>query len=478
MLGSKEVKPSRRSSNISSSSDKRNQVQGSEHEQRSKDCGSFCGRESKARCKDTRQGIDHKEKTSEENGFSIAMKKGSKWAPGSREDFLTLEGGKSGKEPSTKQVGTEVKGLLKPSSKCKSPVKPRSRNVSGPPAMSFESYLNYDQPLCRRKRKSSDRQPVKGNRSTASRKSSTTTPEEGERKQLKLDDHWEAPRKKAKTSLQDLLNTPLPKALPELWISSPPYAAEFKAPPVTETPRPKGESVQFLGQRRNSKVQMNSGSKTIYLSKMLTLYEQCIRVLQNNIDLLHEVGGVPFEMLEPVLTRCTPEQLLRIEDCNPKFVDESDLLWKIHCQKYFRNEQPLEYESWREMYLRLFNQREEKLKSLTKNILSAQSDKSKGRQVKMAFVHGMAKSPRSLRGQQDIYGTSGPLIQLQSKSKNSENKERSETSSDSNKCIKVASARSCIFRSGPGQHVKKPPKKIAPIMRKSLRAFKNRVGPR
>lgn len=32
---------------------------------------------------------------------------------------------------------------------------------------------------------------------------------------------------------------------------------------------------------------------------------------------LYEIGGVPFEILEPVLERCTPEQLLRIEECNP-----------------------------------------------------------------------------------------------------------------------------------------------------------------
>lgn len=31
------------------------------------------------------------------------------------------------------------------------------------------------------------------------------------------------------------------------------------------------------------------------------------------------------------------------------------------------------------MYLRLFNQREEKLKTLTKNIISAQSEKPKGK---------------------------------------------------------------------------------------------------
>lgn len=32
---------------------------------------------------------------------------------------------------------------------------------------------------------------------------------------------------------------------------------------------------------------------------------------------IDEVGGVPFEILEPVLERCTPEQLYRIEQCNP-----------------------------------------------------------------------------------------------------------------------------------------------------------------
>lgn len=37
----------------------------------------------------------------------------------------------------------------------------------------------------------------------------------------------------------------------------------------------------------------------------------------SSVVVLHEVGGVPFEILEPVLTRCTPEQLFRVEECNP-----------------------------------------------------------------------------------------------------------------------------------------------------------------
>ena len=29
------------------------------------------------------------------------------------------------------------------------------------------------------------------------------------------------------------------------------------------------------------------------------------------------VGGVPYEILQPVLERCTPTQLYHLEDCNP-----------------------------------------------------------------------------------------------------------------------------------------------------------------
>lgn len=54
--------------------------------------------------------------------------------------------------------------------------------------------------------------------------------------------------------------------------------------PVVEAPQQVSETVQFTGRRLNSKMQVYSGSKPACLSKMLTLYEQCIRVLQNNID--------------------------------------------------------------------------------------------------------------------------------------------------------------------------------------------------
>ncbi|KAM4679692.1 elongin-A-like isoform 7-T8 [Amazona ochrocephala] len=357
-----------------------------------------------------------------------------------------------------------------------------------PPTMSFESYLTYDQVTKKRKRKacSTGARPKKCSEQKDSlllqKTSNLSYVKDGEKEVKKCeDDQSETPNKKAKVaSLQDLLNTPLPKFLTGISMSSPPYAADFKASiaPVVEAPQQVSETVQFTGRRLNSKMQVYSGSKPACLSKMLTLYEQCIRVLQNNIDSLHEVGGVPFEILEPVLTRCTPEQLLRVEECNPTFTEECDRLWKKHCQRDFKSKSLLEYESWREMYLRLFNQREEKLKTLTKHIISAQSEKPKGRQVKMAYMTSAAKPPRNIRRQQEIHRAAGPVTQLhpieKCKTKIPESRNRNNTSSNPIPACNNGSCSSSVMT----QDGKKPIKKIAPIMKKTLRALKSRAGRR
>ncbi|XP_066171037.1 elongin-A-like isoform X1 [Sylvia atricapilla] len=359
-----------------------------------------------------------------------------------------------------------------------------------PPAMSFESYLTYDEVTNKRKRKacSTGAQPKKCSKQKSSMKPQKTSKlsqaKEGVEDVKKCEsDQSETPSKKAKVaSLQELLSTPLPKTLPGISELFPPCTADFTAStvPIVEAPQQVNsqpqDTVQFTGQRLNSKMQVYSGSKAVCLSKMLTLYEQCIRMLHNNIELLQEAGGVPFEILEPVLARCTPEQLFRIEKCNMMFIKETDHLWKEHCQRDFKNESLLEYESWREMYWRLFNQREEKLKILTKTILSAQSEKPKGRQVKMAYVTGAAKPPRNICRQQKIHMTAGPVIQLHptEKCKTGIPEMRDRNNSLSN-LIPPGNCRS----SSSGvmiQGGKTPTKKIAPIMKKTLKALRSRVG--
>ncbi|XP_066553240.1 elongin A, like isoform X2 [Amia ocellicauda] len=354
--------------------------------------------------------------------------------------------------------------------------KDQSGEDSETPAMSFESYLSYDLKSPKRKRRStSDTKSAKKPKSdrhqceNSVKKTPATKP-------VKKNSAFEEPIKTVKTgSVMDLLNVPLPAFLPDCSDFSMFPSTENKAKEVVSN---LGEEPPvFTGQRLNTKMQVYSGTKTAFLPTMMTLYQQCIRTLQNNIDLLYDIGGVPFEILEPVLERCTPEQLLRIEECNPVYIGETDHLWVIHCKKDFRNEELEEYESWREMYIRLFEEREKKLKLLTKSIVSAHSGKPKGRQVKLAFINSVAKPPRDVRRQQEIHGTARSLGQhptLDKSSIKSSDKPRSSLQDS----LKLNSDYSTPSNASTSQDPKKFIKRVAPMMAKSLKAFKSRLGRR
>uniref|UniRef100_A0A8C6S995 Elongin-A n=1 Tax=Neogobius melanostomus TaxID=47308 RepID=A0A8C6S995_9GOBI len=275
------------------------------------------------------------------------------------------------------------------------------------PSMSFESFLTYDAPISVKKKK----KPTPS--STATSSSSHPRPSNGSSKRphssSKSSSSSGPPQEKRKRVVEPvptLPDIPLPaiqpnyRPLPSIDVT--PLSPQRRKVAVCNA----DEDAVFTGKRLNSKMVVFSGSKTSYLPRMMTLFEQCIRVLQNNIDSIAEVGGVPFEILEPVLERCTPEQLYRIEQSNQCFTEDSDELWMRHCQRDFKREQPQEYESWRELYLRLHDEREERLRLLTQNISSAHASKPKGRQVKMAFVNSVAKPPRDIRRRQERFGTS------------------------------------------------------------------------
>lgn len=123
-----------------------------------------------------------------------------------------------------------------------------------------------------------------------------------------------------------------------------------------------------------------------------SLFEMCIRVLQENIECLETTGGVPFDILRPVLERAKPETLNNIEYYNPYLLEESDVLWEPHCKRKFRIKKRLEMESWREMYERCTREDEEKLNRLTQNIKQREETTSNGVQKTMlAFVDSMGK---------------------------------------------------------------------------------------
>ncbi|XP_062375531.1 elongin A, like isoform X2 [Sardina pilchardus] len=331
--------------------------------------------------------------------------------------------------------------------------------------MSFEAFLSYDMVSTKRKRSSDiKKQPSKRPKIIKS-DDSVKTPS------IKFHTECtEQPSKMgtSKNEILDLLNIPLPLTLPKCDdLSNYRYFEEKDPVADTETYTEEDSSV-FTGQRSKKKMQVYSGTKSSSLPAMMSLYQQCLRALQNNIDSLYEVGGVPFEILEPVLERCTPEQLARIEEFNPVYIGVTDHLWERHCQRDFRSAQLQEYESWREMFFRLSEERERKLASLTKSIISAHSQKPRGRQVKMAFINCAAKPPRNVRAQQELYGTAGPTLQPHPL-----DRPRAPCQESKVKLVCREYPRPGTNNAGPSQaQDPRKIKRVAPMMAKSLKAFK------
>lgn len=388
--------------------------------------------------------------------------------------------------------------------------------------MSFESFLTYDAPTSVKKKKkpmssssstshsrpshsssstSSSHHtrtpaPAASSSSSSSSSSSKANKANGTKRSHSGSSSASAPasekRKRVVEAVPTLPEIPLPAIQPN-YRPLPSIDVTPLSPPRRKVPVCNDEEdAGFTGKRFNSKMVVYSGSKTAYLPKMMTLYEQCIRVLQNNIDSIAEVGGVPFEILEPVLERCTPEQLYRIEQSNQWFTEESDELWMRHCQRDFKRESPQEYESWREMYLRLHDEREERLRMLTQNITSAHANKPKGRQVKMAFVNSAVKPPRDVRRRQEKFGTTSgsstaaslaaaapikirPVNPDYAESSRSASSSQNPSTSSSRPPAPgggAAAAATAAARDKPQV------KKIAPMMAKTIKAFKNRFSRR
>ncbi|XP_030203683.1 elongin-A [Gadus morhua] len=402
---------------------------------------------------------------------------------------------------------------------------PGEEDDSDTPTMSFESFLMYDaSPKTPKKKKSKpssssssshSRPPRPSSSSSSSHartqpaaassssSSSSSKPSKSNgTKSSKKSEVVSSPvaatpekRRRVVEAVPAMPDFPLPAIQPN-YRPLPSLDPQPLSPQRRKVPQANGEDESgFTGKRFNSKMTVYSGTKTAYLPKMMSLYEQCLRVLQNNIDSIDEVGGVPFLILEPVLERCTPEQLYRIEECNSCFIADSDDLWLRHCQRDFRRSAPDEYESWREMYLRLHDEREERLRMLTQNISSAHANKPKGRQVKMAFVNSVAKPPRDVRRRQEKFGTlststarsaaAAAPIKIRPATSYSVPGDPSQFSSSSSASYSQGSPPHGSARASLGAAVGGPPgrdkpvvKKIAPMMAKTIKAFKNRFSRR
>ena len=66
---------------------------------------------------------------------------------------------------------------------------------------------------------------------------------------------------------------------------------------------------------------------------------------------LEYTGGVPYDLLKPVLERASAQQLYSLENFNPYLLEDTGELWKQLCQKECKTAVRNYDETWRDVYL-------------------------------------------------------------------------------------------------------------------------------
>ena len=152
----------------------------------------------------------------------------------------------------------------------------------------------------------------------------------------------------------------------------------------------------------NTNPHIRNGNGSLQHEKFPSLIQLCVHVLQDNVSRIDECGNLPYEMLKPILERGKPEDILRIEDYNPRLMEDTGGLWEQIVNRHFPRGDRQEFESYREMYERQVQEREEKYEKLMgKFATSYASLKTNNRQTKMTYIDSAPKVPRGVKRAQE-----------------------------------------------------------------------------
>ena len=165
------------------------------------------------------------------------------------------------------------------------------------------------------------------------------------------------------------------------------------------------QPLQPLSANTNPHIRNGNGQKTSAFSqheKFPSLIQLCVHVLQDNVSRIDECGNLPYEMLKPILEIGKPEDIVRIEDYNPRLMVDTGELWEQIVKRHFPRGDRQEFESYREMYERQVQEREEKYEKLTgKFATSYASLKTNNRQTKLTYIDSAPKVPRGAKQTQE-----------------------------------------------------------------------------
>uniref|UniRef100_G1PZR1 Uncharacterized protein n=1 Tax=Myotis lucifugus TaxID=59463 RepID=G1PZR1_MYOLU len=319
-----------------------------------------------------------------------------------------------------------------------------------PPAMSFQEALHtHHQPPARKERKIV-KAPATAPEGMSLRKEETTSAQAEMGKSEKRQPPAAAG---ARLPLVPPARSP---AWPDLGlcpgqVSDPPLPAfastsSFQPRPRAPPSPSKEEAARLMGIRVHSRTPVFSGSKRACRRKMITMLQQGVQTPQNNINLLSQLRGVPCSLLQHAVESDTPEEPPGLEEHHEAPAAETDPLWKQQqCHRALEKAR-------REEHTAQLQPQEQEVPELA---LHLSANRPQGLPAKRAFSESSERGAAGAAVQEKAPPAPAPAADTRAPSD-------------------PARRHSC--HPIPGKRVvsgqKKPVKKMAPLMAKSIKDYK------
>ncbi|EPQ57966.1 hypothetical protein GLOTRDRAFT_136780 [Gloeophyllum trabeum ATCC 11539] len=143
-----------------------------------------------------------------------------------------------------------------------------------------------------------------------------------------------------------------------------------------------------------------------------SLVQYCQRVASNHVESISSLGDLRYDIVKPVLSGCSPETLVRLEEASPQLEVQTLEIWRqlcfrkypVQCSDRFAEEEP---DSWRDQFFFLEDEQARRLEEVGSRIRSQRQqaeERKKESQIKITdrlppakkARWGMASQPRSL----------------------------------------------------------------------------------
>uniref|UniRef100_G1PPA4 Uncharacterized protein n=1 Tax=Myotis lucifugus TaxID=59463 RepID=G1PPA4_MYOLU len=234
-------------------------------------------------------------------------------------------------------------------------------------------------------------------------------------------------------------------------LSDPPLPAfvstsSFQPRPGAPPSPSKEEGARLMGIRLHSRTPVFSGSKRAGQRKMITMLQQCVQTPQNNVNLLSQLRGVPCSLLQHAVESDTPEEPPGLEEHHEAPAAETDPFWKQQqCHRALEKAR-------REEHTAQLRPQEQEVPKL---VLHLSANRPQDTPAKRAFSESSERGGAGAAVQEKARPAPAPAADTRAPSD-------------------PASGHSC--HPIPGKRVvsgqKKPVKKMAPLMAKSIKDYK------